>query len=154
MEDTKFVVKNPFGNLDWLTILRIITGLILFWKAVMFIRNTEVPQQLIERSGIEIFTANSEALAFVVAYLGLLCGFFITVGLFTRVSAIIQIPVLFVAVFFINIKFIDSNLFEFVLSIVALLLLILFAIKGSGILSADEYFRRGAREDELAGRNA
>jgi hypothetical protein len=51
---------------------------------------------------------------------------------------------MFVAILFVNIKNIDRNVFQLILSLVVFLLLILFAIKGSGTLSADEYFRRGA----------
>jgi hypothetical protein len=41
----------------------------------------------------------------------------------------------------VNSKNLEQSTFEFILSIVVFLLLILFAIKGSGTLSADEYFR-------------
>jgi putative oxidoreductase len=139
-------------RLNWLTILRIVLGLIIFYKAINFIRNTEVLKSLIKETGIGVFSQNSEVLAFVIAYLSLLCGLFITVGLFTRASSIIQIPILIVAVFFVNIKNMNYNAFEFILSLIALILLILFAIKGSGMLSADEYFRRGAAIDKKSGR--
>ena len=139
-------------RLNWLTILRIVLGLIIFYKAINFIRNTEVLKSLIKETGIGVFSQNSEVLAFVIAYLSLLCGLFITVGLFTRASSIIQIPILIVAVFFVNIKNMNYNAFEFILSLIALILLILFAIKGSGMLSADEYFRRGAAVDKKSGR--
>ncbi|HEY6976441.1 MAG TPA: DoxX family protein [Chitinophagaceae bacterium] len=139
-------------RLNWLTILRIALGLLIFYKAINFIRNTETLKSLIEETGIGVFSQNSEALSFVIAYLSLLCGLFITVGLFTRASSIIQIPILIVAVFFVNIKNMNYNAFEFILSLVALILLIVFALKGSGTLSADEYFRRGAARDNKPGR--
>jgi hypothetical protein len=41
----------------------------------------------------------------------------------------------------VNIKAAGQSSFELILSIIVLFLLILFAIKGSGSLSADEYFR-------------
>ena len=132
----------------WLTILRIALGLILFWKAINFIRDTTTTKMLIEQTGIGVFSQNSEVLAFIIGYLSLLCGFFITVGLFTRPAAIVQIPILIVAVFFINIRSAGESGFELVLSIITLFLLILFALKGSGSLSADEYFRIGAATDK------
>jgi len=46
-----------------------------------------------------------------------------------------------VAIFFVNIQRVDQSTFELVLSIIVLILLILFAIKGSGTISADEFFR-------------
>ncbi len=130
-----------------LTILRIALGLILFWKSFNFIRDTAIAQTLIEHTGVGVFSDNAKVLALVISYLGLLCGFFILVGLFTRIAAVVQIPVLIVAVFLVNIRTMGENKFEFFLSLVTLLLLILFAIKGSGVFSADEYFRRGAAQD-------
>lgn len=148
MVKTNIIEKKGTNQLNWITLLRIVLGLIIFWKAVNFIRDTTAVKLLIERTGIGIFSQNSEVLAFLVAYLGMLCSSFITVGLLTRAACIIQIPVLVVAVFFVNIKSINDNTFEFILSIITLLLLILFAIKGSGSLSLDKYFRKGAAIDE------
>jgi len=70
------------------------------------------------------------------------------VGFVTRISAIIQVPILFVAVFLVNIRHIGTNSFEFLLSLVTLFLVIMVAYKGSGPFSADEYFRRGAALDK------
>ena len=131
----------------WIAILRIALGIILIWKAYNFVLNTARAKAFIEQTDIGAFSQNSEVLAFVITYLGLLCGFFILVGLFTRWAALVQIPVLIVAVFFVNIRNIGDNVFEFVLSLITLVLLILFAVIGSGQLSADEYFRRGAAVD-------
>ena len=140
--------KTSISQPAWLTILRVAVGLILIWKGINFIRDTSVLKSLIEQTGIGIFTQNSGALALVVTILTLLCGFFITVGLFTRISAIVQIPIIVVAIFFVNMKDIEQNGFELVLTIMVLFLLILFALRGSGVLSADEYFRRGAAMDK------
>lgn len=144
------LLKRTVGQPNLLSVLRLVAGLILSYKAISFIRDTAEAKMYIQQTGIGVFSRNAEMLAFLVAYLGLLCGFFITVGLFTRFAAIAQIPVLLVAVFFINSKNIGDHVFEFILSMFVLLLLILFAIKGSGPLSADEYFRRGAAYDEEA----
>lgn len=139
--------RSNVNQPGWLTILRIALGIILIWKAYKFILNTASAKALIQQADIEAFSQNLEVLYFVITYLGLLCGFFILVGLFTRWASIIQIPVLIVAVFFVNIRNIGEDVFEFVLSLVTLVLLFLFAVKGSGPLSADEYFRRGAAVD-------
>jgi len=107
----------------------------------VFLRDTATLKSLIEQTGIETFSQSAATLALIVSILSLLCGLFIAVGLFTRVSSIVQIPILIVAIFFVNLKSTAENAFELVLSIIVLILLILFAIKGSGALSADEYFR-------------
>lgn len=125
----------------WFTILRMILGFILAWKGIVFIRDTALLEQLIERTGIGAFSQNSNVLSFIVSYLSLLCGLFIGSGLWTRVFSIVQIPILIVAIFFVNINRVETSSFELVLSIVTLILLILFAVKGSGTISADEFFR-------------
>jgi putative oxidoreductase len=132
---------------NWVTLLRIALGFIIIWKGVNFIRNIAVAELLIEQTGVRFFSENSGLLAYVITYLSLLCGLFILIGFLTRVSSLVLIPVLIVAVFFINIKRVEGNIFEFILSLIALALLILFAIKRSGRFSADEYFRRGAAMD-------
>ncbi|MDQ2720496.1 MAG: DoxX family protein [Bacteroidota bacterium] len=125
----------------WFTILRVALGLILFWKGIVYIRDTSRLELLMQHTGLALFSNNSSVLSFIISYLGLLCGLFILSGLFTRISCIIQIPILFVAVFFVNIKGAGQSSFELILSIIVLILLILFAIKGSGTLSGDEFFR-------------
>lgn len=134
----------------WLTVLRVLLGLILFWKGIIFIRDTALLRSLIGQTGIETFSRSDSTLALIVSILSLLCGLFITVGLFTRASSIVQLPIIIIAVFFVNIKNLETNAFELVLSIIVLILLVLFIIKGSGALSADEYFRTyyqaGAKE--------
>ncbi len=141
MIESPVTEKTSLKQPAWLTVVRIILGLILFWKGIVFIRDTELLKSLIVETGIGIFSKNSEVLTFIVAYLTLLCGLFILCGLFTRTSSIVQIPILFIAVFFINSKNISVSTLEFILSIIVFVLLILFAIKGSGVLSADEFFR-------------
>ena len=125
----------------WLTGLRIILGFILSYKGIVFISNTALLETLIERSGVGVFTQNAQIFSFIVAYLSLLCGLFIASGLWTRISSIIQIPILIIAVFMVNLKGLGENGMELFLSIITLILLIVFAIKGSGTHSADEFFR-------------
>jgi len=130
-------IKQP----AWFSLLRMLLGIILFWKGIVFIRDTELLKLLVQRTGVGVFSQNSEVITFIVAYLTLLCGLFILSGLFTRACCIIQIPIVLVAIFFVNIGRVDQSTFELVLSIIVLILLILFAIKGSGTISADEFFR-------------
>ena len=148
MPQTITTPKPRVSQPSWLTILRIVLGIILVWKGINFIRDISVLTSMIEQTGIGIFSHRSKVIASVVSSLSLLCGVFITVGLLTRISSIVMIPIIFVAVVFVNVKNIDRSIFELILTIIVFLLLILFAIKGSGPLSADEYFRRGAALDK------
>ena len=135
------VSRSFISHSEVITIIRILLGLILIYKSVTFIYDNAHAIAGITKTGIGVFTKNSEVLAMVLTWLGLLCGLFIMIGLFTRIAAIIQIPVLILAVFFVNIHSIGSNLIEFVLSMITLVLLVYFARKGSGPYSADEYFK-------------
>lgn len=140
MQETNVTGKTTIQ--PWyLTLLRIILGLILIWKGIVFMRDTTLLQELILRTGVGFFSKNASALSFIVTYLTLLCGVFIGSGLFTRIASIVQIPILIVAIVFVNIRIAEPRAFELVLSIITLGLLVLFAIKGSDQLSADEYFR-------------
>lgn len=143
-ESTSHRVVSP-PNLS--ALLRMLTGIILVYKSSLFIRDFVLAETAVRKAGIGILSENVEAVSGIITYIGLLCGLFIAMGLFTRVAAIIQIPVLIVAVFFVNIKYLGEDVFEFILSIIVLLLLVLFAIKGSGPFSADEYFRFGSDLD-------
>ena len=141
MIESPVTEKTSFKQPAWLTVVRVILGLILFWKGIVFIKDTEFLKSLIEKSRIGVFSSNADVLTFIVAYLTLLCGLFILCGLFTRTSSIVQIPILLIAIIFVNSKNLGQSSSELILSIVVFLLLILFAIKGSGTLSADEFFR-------------
>jgi len=137
-------IKNNAKNNQpkWLVIFRIALGLILFWKGISFIYDSSHLKSMMLSTGIGLFDNNSQTFSFIITYLNLLGGLCIAVGLFTRWAALVQIPILIGAVVFVNCKtgmsFSNS---ELILSVIVLLLLILFLIKGSGVISADEYFR-------------
>ncbi len=129
-------------NTFLVAVLRALLGIILMWKGITLLRNSALTESLIAQTNVDMFANNAQTLAFVVSYLSLLCGFFILIGLFTRWASILLIPVLVVAAFFVNIRQVNTNLFEFILSLVALGLLILFAIRGSREYAADQYLSK------------
>jgi putative oxidoreductase len=124
----------------WLTIFRVILGLILFWKGFLFIQNSAQLEELVEHS--RLFDKSSHLVAFLIPWVHLLGGLFICTGLFTRWAALAQLPILIGAVFFVNATggMHISNP-ELILSIAVLILVLVFIVKGSGVISADEYFR-------------
>lgn len=142
MEHTDITEKTSLTQPRWLTIVRIALGLTLFWKGITFIHDSSDLQSMLQRMKIGVVDKNTEWIAFLITYINLLGGLFITVGLFTKTSSIVQIPILIGAVFFVNTKYgFNQTPSELILSAIVLVLSILFAIKGSGVLSADEYFR-------------
>ena len=142
MKLEKALEKNESAQPKWLSILRIALGLVLFWKGISFIYDSSNLQALVKGTGINMLDKNAEVVAFLITYINLLGGLLIAAGLFTRWASILQIPILIGAVIFSSTnKGMDVNNFEIVLSAIVLILLIVFAIKGSGDISADEYFR-------------
>jgi|ERR1017187_927825 uncharacterized membrane protein YphA (DoxX/SURF4 family) len=142
MKEADITEKTSVSQPRWLTIVRIALGLILFWKGINFIRDSSDLHLMLQRMFIGVVDKNSVWIEFLITYINLLGGLCIIVGLFTKTSSIILIPILISAVFFVNTRHgLNQSTFELVLSAIILILLILFSIKGSGVLFADEYFR-------------
>jgi len=71
----------------------------------------------------------------------IVAGFLLTVGLLTRIAALLQIPILAGAVFFIHFgQGLMSGEQSLELSVLVLVLLILYFIFGSGAMSLDHFF--------------
>ncbi len=123
----------------WLDILRIVLGIVIFLKGGTFLADTESLRQLIEQTHIQIYTWGA---VHYVAFSHLVGGILIAIGLVTRVAIGFQLPILFGAVFFVNITrgltFLNSELW---ISIVVLVLLLVFLIVGSGPYSLDQQLR-------------
>jgi len=124
----------------WLDALRILLGLIIFSKGISFISDTNTLQNLILENNVFGFSGMLISVVIhLVAFAHLVGGILIAIGLVTRFAAVIQIPILVFAVFFINLTpgFSRPNS-ELWLSVLVLFLLILFWVTGSGRLSVDE----------------
>ncbi|UEG49930.1 DoxX family protein [Ferruginibacter lapsinanis] len=121
----------------WLVFLRVILGLCLFAKGVAFLSDSLQLQQLIEGSSLQ----NYPWLPQFITWANLLGGALIVMGLFTRISCLVQIPILIGAIVFIHFKrgmyAVDTDL-NF--TIVILLLLLVFLVEGGGRISLDNYF--------------
>ena len=123
----------------WLVVLRIVLGLCLFFKGFGFIQNSvELTSYFSESS----FFQKARVLNTVIPWVHLLGGTMIIAGLFTIFWSLVQIPILFGAIFFVNTK---SGVFagesELMFPIIILILLIFFFIEGGGPISLDNYFR-------------
>ena len=132
----KFEIWSVKHHSPWMDVLRMALGIILTLKGFMFIMDTSyLVTVLNENFGM----TNSIVWAHAIAILHLLTGFFITIGLATRISCLVDIPVLIGAIFFVNINSSHANTFELILSVVILALLIFFFVKGSGRFSSYYY---------------
>ncbi|UZD21507.1 DoxX family protein [Algoriphagus halophytocola] len=127
---------------QWIDFLRILLGLFILYKGVLFISNTDALMNLMENKDLQFFNLG---LAHYVAFAHLVGGFLIALGLVTRFAILFQLPILLIAVFFVNIDsgFLSvSNNLEFELSLLVLILLIVFLVYGSGKFSLDHYMKQ------------
>jgi putative oxidoreductase len=121
-------------------ILRIILGIFLLLKGVAFMENTAELKGIIE--GQDAVTFSSSALVAVVYYVTfahMVGGAMIALGILTRLSSVIQLPIVFAAVF-VNDMLLSPINTQLWFSVVALALLLIFIVIGSGPLSLDRYF--------------
>lgn len=129
--DQSWFVSNRHYAIEF---LRIFLGGLLFIKGFFFIENINEIYGLIE----ENMEYSSFMIAHYVAVAHLVGGLMLAFGLFTRLAALVQLPVLIGAVFFIDSQ--DSMLAtssQLEYSLVILVLLLVFFIYGGGKWSAD-----------------
>jgi putative oxidoreductase len=120
-----------------LDIIRMLLGLLLVVKGIQFLNNAAYLRYLIvENKAIRQSPEIIAALIYYTTYVHLVGGVLIFLGLFTRIAAIFQLPIVFGAVFFVNIllSYVNAELW---LSIMVLALLVLFIVIGSGPWSLD-----------------
>lgn len=127
-------------QLKWVVVFRVILGLSLFLKGIQFIQDKSVIRKVFSESLIlqEYFWLQT-----LIPWLNILCGFFIVIGVFTRIMTIIQIPIIIGAIVFVNSK---HGAFEgesdLALSIVILVLLLFFLFVGGGNFTWDQVLRK------------
>lgn len=130
-----------------LDILRVVLGIFLFLKGVAFMENTAFLKDMIEAQDTVVFSSGILiALVYYVTFAHMVGGIMIALGILTRFSSIVQLPIVLGAVFVNNLLLSPINS-QFWLSIAALVLLILFVIIGSGPLSLDRYLSTLNDED-------
>lgn len=113
------------------SMMRIFIGGALLIRGLLFISD---PHKLTQLAGSEQYFWMYSYIAIV----HLVGGFMLMIGFFTRLAALIQIPILFGAVFVIHLSkgFLQSGQ-SLELSIMVLFLLIIFFLFGAGELSID-----------------
>ncbi len=133
---------NDWSNkhqLRWLVFLRVALGLCLLAKGISFIKNSTILQTIFATSSIP---KSLSWLAFFIPWAHLFRGFLIVIGLFTRIAVILQIPILIGAIIFVNTKSgVYSGESDLLFSIIVLVLLLFFLVKGSGSYSIDKQIK-------------
>jgi putative oxidoreductase len=122
----------------WLDIFRIALGVFITYKGAMFAMNIEALETSIKGVNMQYV---SVGLAHYVIFAHLLGGPLLAFGLWTRLMALIQLPILVGAVIFVN--FMQSGrALELEESLIALVGVVVFMIFGAGKFSIDEKRRR------------
>lgn len=120
-------------------LLRAALGLLLWIKGFNFISHTPELEAMIANTR---FSEEAHWLAGYVTWAHLFGGVMIMLGLFTRLAAILQLPVLIGAVFFVHaahgVLLVDP---QQALSVLVLVLLIFFIWIGGGPISMDRYLK-------------
>lgn len=130
-------------------IVRIYLGIGLFARGILFIAESQGVEALVDLS---TFSIASAAVAHYVTFAHLLGGLMLAAGLLTRLSALIQVPILMGAVFFVHLEqglLSPNQSLEF--SALVLFLLVIVFVFGPGPWSADSYVFE--REPELQDRD-
>jgi uncharacterized membrane protein YphA (DoxX/SURF4 family) len=122
-----------------LDIIRMALGIFLLLKGLAFMENSAYLEEMIQNQKVVSLSPGIlMAVVYYVTFTHLVGGTLIAMGTLTRFASIIQIPIVFTAVFLTG--FFQSPINTMAgPSIVALILLVLFTIIGSGPLSLDRY---------------
>ena len=123
---------------DWcFDLLRVYLGIGLLVKGALFASDPSLLPSLMEGSRLQ---ATPMILTHYVVLAHLCGGLMMAIGLLTRLAALLQLPILIGAVFFVHLQdglFARSQNLEF--SLLVLLLLVLICAHGSGRWSVDHY---------------
>lgn len=121
----------------WLDYFRILLGLILIWKGVQFATNLDAFTSLMKDASLGK-AASISLLAHLIIVLHILGGLLIVVGSHTRLFCLLNLMILFGAVFFVNLREDVARPYsEIWLSSFVLIGLFCFLIEGDGVISIE-----------------
>ncbi len=121
-----------------LDILRIALGLFLCFRGIEFARDPNGIMNLMT-GNVPFSSFMLILVSHYIFFAHILGGFMLAMGMLTRFACLIQIPILIGAIIFVNTGTSSGLFSELFLSVLVLLLLIYFAIAGSGPWSFDWY---------------
>ena len=124
---------SSFRQPKWLIYLRIVLGLLLIWKGINFIIDSEALSFL---TGDKVDSMLKQDAIFIVvlSIITLVCGLFILIGFHAYVAAIAQLPAFIMKTLFIHTGHIERTGFQLFLTIIIPFLLILFIAKHRQLL--------------------
>lgn len=144
-----FSKLQSWGNAHRLAVIdyvRLLVGLFITYKGILFLINIDELRSLTAEMDVVFASAG---LAHYVIFAHLLGGPLLAAGLYTRIMALIQFPVLIGAIFFVNYEEGFMSLghhMELEIAIGVTVCLIIFMIFGSGRFSIDHMRRKDERK--------
>ncbi|MGZ4001031.1 MAG: DoxX family protein [Mucilaginibacter sp.] len=132
----------------FLDVIRVFLGIFLFLKGLGFMENSAYLKSLIESQPDIAFSSGwLMAAVYYVTFVHFVGGILIMLGIMTRVSALVQLPVVFCALLFINYLQSPFNT-DLISSVAAFVLLIVFTVIGSGKWSVESYLESANDQDQ------
>jgi putative oxidoreductase len=131
-------------NPKWLALIRVGLGVALLMSGVTFMNDQVHFEEKINASSLKEYTS---MITLIVPWVHVVGGFMIMTGIFTRFAAIVQIPIMIGAIFFVNLSGLNMSS-QLGFSIMVLALLVVFVIEGSGPLSLANYFKEVEEEEK------
>jgi putative oxidoreductase len=128
-------------NPKWLALLRVALGVLIFMRGVTFLNDQDGFETVIGDSSLREF---SSALGHILPWIHIIGGFLIIMGVMTRITCFLQIPVVLGGIIFIHstkAKELFAVETDLSFSLLILLLLIVFFIEGGGPLSLVNYLK-------------
>ncbi|UIR54575.1 DoxX family protein [Sphingobacterium sp. SRCM116780] len=120
---------------QWIDYLRIALGILILVKGMSFVGDLDGVGALVQQVNYKLYIWGG---VHYIVFAQIVGGLFLIFGFQTRLAAAVLLPILFGAVFFVNItngfSFLNSELW---LSIIVFIFLIVFLIMGSGKYSLD-----------------
>ena len=121
----------------WFDFFRVLLGLVLLWKGIQIATHLDAFSQMMAGSKLPTSVAIS-FFAHLVLLVHIIGGLMIAIGTNTRIACLVQIPILLIAIFYVNLPANVLKLYsEFWLSVSVLIALVFFTIEGNGPLSVD-----------------
>jgi putative oxidoreductase len=119
--------------------LRVVLGLLLIYKGLYFIMNSDELKSALFQSR---FQFGSIFIAHYIVLVHISGGLLIASGILTRVAVLFQLPILLGAVIFMNSNWGVFPVYsEFILSVIVLLMLVFYLFYGNGIYSGERFLK-------------
>jgi len=118
---------------------RILLGLMLLYKGIQFLHDEVIIKEVVSEND---WLSRFSMLPFIIPWIHLIGGFFILIGLYTRISILVQIPLAVGAV--IALYNSDGSVYgsEMIFAISILVLLTIYLIFGDGFYSWKKLIRK------------